>query len=601
MITLPDTVPLTDQTLRSVLVSSHHHVVASNFDLTVLKRAIVSQVHLHPSLGTTPDAPGLVGSFPATSPAFIDAATGTVLTRAAVRSYALQFAYSLHNLPPPFAHPTRPTSPPTILIFSPNNIAWPILLHGAAAAGAHLVFVHPTLVQVIQDALKSFGCTESEIRSRVVLVTSHWLTGVPDPESTGFPHLARLDIFLGRGALPKEVSFDGERSDETLYLCYSSGTTGKPKGVETTHYNLTSLIDILKPAWPGTTPCLTPSLPGNTKDPQPDVIFGSLPYYHIYGAIKLLLFPVSLGTPAVIMAGFDPMRFCEAVERYRASVLLVVPPMLVVLARHEAIERYKMTSIRMIYSGAAPLGSDLVATIRKRLRKVGVDVAVSQAYGLTETSPTVTILHSDDANTRIGSVGRVLPNLEVRLVREEAGEVITDIDNAGEMWIRGPTVMKGYLNNPSATASSITPDGWFKTGDIAMSDAEGYLTIIDRRKELIKYKVVPPAELEALLLQYPGVADAAVVGVDSKEEATELPRAYIVPIHHIPPHESTEFALQVQAWVAGRVAAHKRLRGGVVTVNQIPKSASGKILRRELRERAKGEVGHGQVLPRAKL
>ena len=374
-------------------------------------------------LGTAPDAPGLVGAFPATSPAFIDAETGTVLTRAALRSYALQFAHSLQNLPAPLAHPSHPTSPPTVLIFSPNSIVWPILLHGAAAAGfratlvnsaytstelafqytnarAHLVFAHPTLVHVVQDALKSIGCTESEIRSRVVVITSHWLTGVPDPGSS---HLVQLDTFLGRGALPHEVSFDGERSDETLYLCYSSGTTGQPKGVETTHYNLTSLIEILRPAWPGTTPCLTPSLPRDTKGPQPDVIFGSLPYYHIYGAIKLLLFPLSLGTPAVVMAGFDPMRFCEAVERYRATILLVVPPMMVVLARHEgmcsfvstynpnfvwvinglitpltAVEKYNMTSIRTMYSGAAPLGADLVATIRKRLHKVGADVVVSQ-------------------------------------------------------------------------------------------------------------------------------------------------------------------------------------------------------------------------------
>lgn len=308
-------------------------------------------------LGSTPDAPDRVGGFPATSPAFIDAVTGTVLTRAALRSYALQFAYSLHNLPAPFTHPTQP-SPPTILIFSPNSIVWPVLLHGVAAAGfratlvnsaytsteltyqytnagAYFVFVHPTLVHVVQDALKSIGCSESDIRSRVVLLTSHWLTRVPDLISTELVHFTTLDAFMGRGELPNEVNFDGERSNETLFLCYSSGTTGNPKGVETTHYNLTSLIDIIRPAWPKMTPCLTPSLPKHRLGPQPDVFFGSLPYYHIYGAVKLLLFPLSLGTPTVIIAGFDPLRFCEAVERYRATILLVVPPMLVVFARHD--------------------------------------------------------------------------------------------------------------------------------------------------------------------------------------------------------------------------------------------------------------------------
>lgn len=324
-------------------------------DVPLFRKSIFT--HL---LGTTPDAPHLVGGFPASSPAFVDAATGSVLTRAALRSYALQFAHSLHNLPAPFAHKPHPTAPPTVLIFSPNNIVWPILLHGVAAAGfratlansaytptelahqyvdagAHLVFAHPTLVPVVLDTLKSLGCTDSEIRSRLVLVTSQCLTGVADPTSADFAHFVRLDTFFGRGALPNEVSFDGERSNETLYLCYSSGTTGKPKGVETTHYNLVSVMEILRPAWPIPTPCLTPSLPGDTKGPRPDVFFGSLPYYHIYGAIKLLLFPLSLGTPAVVMAGFDPVQFCQAVERYRATIVLVVPPMLVVLARHEGM------------------------------------------------------------------------------------------------------------------------------------------------------------------------------------------------------------------------------------------------------------------------
>ena len=319
-------------------------------DVPLFRRSIFT--HL---LGTTPDTPDLVGGFPATSPAFFDAVTGTVLTRAALRSYALQFAHSLHNPPAPFVHPSRP-NPPTILIFSPNCIIWPILLHGVAAAGyratlansaytsaelafqytnagAHLVFVYPTLVHVVHDALRSTGCTESEIRSRVVLLTSGWLTHTTDHIPSEFTHFASLDTFFGRGALPNEVNFDGQRSNETLYLCYSSGTTGNPKGVETTHYNLTSLISILQPAWPTMIPTGTPALPED-RPSQLDVFFGSLPYFHIYGAIMLLLFPLSLGTPTVLIAGFDPMRFCEAIERYKATVLLLVPPMLVVLARH---------------------------------------------------------------------------------------------------------------------------------------------------------------------------------------------------------------------------------------------------------------------------
>ena len=387
-------------------------------DVPLLHRSIFT--HL---LGTTPDKPDLVGGFPADSPAFVDATTTTVLTRAALRSYALQFAYSLHQL----------SAPSTVLIFSPNSIVWPILLHGVAAAGfratlansaythtelayqyadanAHLIFSHPSLVSVVHAALKSLGYSESDIRARVVVVTSQWLTGSPDPDpGADAANLVRLDAFFGRGALESEVRFDGERANETLYLCYSSGTTGNPKGVETTHFNLVSVLEILRPAWPSTTPCHVQSWPGG-EGPQPDVFFGSLPYYHIYGAVKLLMFPLSLGTPTVVMAGFDPVRFCEAVARYRATIILVVPPMLVVLARHQgaffflkagsrrltsawtAIEKYDMTSMRFLYSGAAPLGADLVATIRTRLQKVGADVIVSQGASTPITFTLISFL-----------------------------------------------------------------------------------------------------------------------------------------------------------------------------------------------------------------
>ncbi|KAL4071324.1 hypothetical protein V8B97DRAFT_1962677 [Scleroderma yunnanense] len=577
-------------------------------------------------LGISPDTPGLVGGFPAHSPAFIDAASGVSISRGSLRSYALQLAHSLHSLPKSLRRPLSATARPTILVFSPNSIVWPIIFFGAAAAGftatlansaftaaelqhqyfdagAHLIFVHPVLFNVVQQMLTSVGFSDSDIRARVVLATTSWVTGVPDPGNLDVSGLTLLENLLGQGELDSEVSFDGERSNETVCLCYSSGTTGRPKGVETTHYNLTSIINIVKPVWPPTTPCLASSLAMTRKDTQPDVHFGCLPYYHIYGAIKLLLLPVYLGSPTVVMAGFDPEKFLEAIERYRVTIVLVVPPILVVLARHPAVDKYNLKSIRVIFSGAAPLSSNLVAVVRKRLHSVGANVVISQAYGLTETSPTVFLLPAELANEHVGTVGFILPALEIQLVREENGMALTDIEGGGEIWVRGPTVMKGYLNNSKATAASITPDGWFKTGDIGHRDKDGFFTVVDRRKELIKYKgfQVPPAELESVLLQHPEVADAAVIGVESKEEATEFPRAYVVPSRVIPRKDAESFALGVQEWVAARVAPHKKLRGGIVLMKQIPKSASGKILRRELRSQAKMDVVYGQVTLRAKL
>ncbi|KAG1740860.1 AMP binding protein [Suillus paluster] len=571
-------------------------------------------------LGVSPSSPGTVGGFPASSPAFIDALSGATISRGTLRLYALQLAFSFHNLPEPLENRTK-----TILIFSPNSITWPVMMFGAVAAGfcatlansaytpnelkyqyidagAHLVFAHPSLVGTARTMLRSLGCSEQEIRSRIVVAGAQWITGVKDASvpDAELKDLVTISQLLERGELKEEVSFDGERSNETVYLCYSSGTTGQPKGVETTHYNLTSVLEILKPVWPTSKPCLTPSIPDQGGV---DVLFGCLPYYHIYGGVKLLHMPLFLGAPSVVMAGFDPDGFCAAIARYRVTVGFVVPPMLVVFARHPAIQKHDLTSLEILFSGAAPLGAELVSTVMKRMKSFGANVTIPQGYGLTETSPTVFLLPIPDASSHVGCAGVLLPNLELRLVVESEGEAHTDIPGAGELWVRGPTIMKGYLNNPTATAAAITPDGWFKTGDIAVRDKDGFFTIVDRRKELIKYKgfQVPPAELESVLLQHAEVADAAVIGIESKEEATELPRAYIVPSRTLSSQETSSFALGVQDWVSRRVAPHKRLRGGVIIIDKVPKSAAGKILRRELRERAKTEVAEGQLIPRAKL
>lgn len=177
--------------------------------------------------------------------------------------------------------------------------------------------------------------------------------------------------------------------------------------------------------------------------------------------------------------------------------------------------------------------------------------------------------------------------------------MVDDVEDAkpgepGEMWVRGPAVMKGYLNNKEATENALTKDGWFKTGDIAIRDPDGYYYIVDRRKELIKYKgfQVPPAELESLLLSHPDIVDAAVIGVESVKQATELPRAYVVrrPGPSSNAHEVNAWIADVQKWVQSRVVKHKYLRGGILVIDAIPKSAAGKILRKELRERAKKEM-----------
>ncbi|KAF8622704.1 hypothetical protein AX15_006795 [Amanita polypyramis BW_CC] len=369
-----------------------------------------------------------------------------------------------------------------------------------------------------------------------------------------------MEDLLKLGTLTEEEKFDGRLAHETVYICYSSGTMGKPKGVETTHQNLTTVLDIVFPVFP-------PVTYGKSK------ILGILPFYHIYGAVKLLHFPFSCGTPVIIQPRFDPIQFCANVERYRITICLAVPPVLVVLARHPVIDKYDLSSLEVLFSGAAPLGAALTKAVLERLlakRNGKNNISVMQGYGLTETSPTTHMVPIQDATRKVGSVGVLLPNLEARIVvdGEGNGDIDAEEGQPGELWVRGPSIMKSYLGNKAATNDAFTPDRWFKTGDVAKRDPEGFYYIVDRRKELIKYKgfQVPPAELESILLAHPDIADVAVIGIYSAKEATELPRAYVV--HATPDAIKSEdrkitFCREVEDWIRRKVARHKYLRGGM--------------------------------------
>ncbi|KAJ6478797.1 AMP binding protein [Mycena vitilis] len=554
---------------------------------------------------------GDVGGFPGDWKAFIDAPSGASLTRAELKALALSFAYGLRNNPS-----TRPfvKRGETVLIFSPNSLAWPVVLHGSVAAGlrctlansaytshelayqyqdsqAKLVFTAEEGISIVRSMFAELGVAKADADKRILVLDNdlRWAGGTaakPSPEAVG---LLTLEDLLARRTLQKEESFEGAAANETVFLCYSSGTTGKPKGVETTHQNMTTQADLVAG--------LFPLQPGEAP------IIGVLPFYHIFGVQNLLCFPLGVGCTVVIQPRFDPVQFCADIERYKIGFGFVVPPMLVALARHPAVDRYDLSTLEYMLSSAAPLGADLVKMIQKRLlikRKLGSKLQISQAYGLTETSTGTHVLDFPSADRKVGSVGTLLPTLKARLIEDDDGELDAEEGKPGELWVQGKIVMKGYLNNLTATKNAITPDGWFKTGDVAVRDKEGYYYIVDRKKELIKYKgfQVPPAELEAILLTHPDIADAAVIGVDSVEQATELPRAYVVHAH--PEKAGTAqakvgFAQGVVEWMESRVAKHKFLRGGVVVIDGIPKSAAGKILRRQLRELAKEEVARGDV------
>lgn len=287
------------------------------------------------------------------------------------------------------------------------------------------------------------------------------------------------------------------------------------------------------------------------------------------------------------MPKFDLERFCQHVEKFKITFSYVVPPVVLMLGKSPIVDKYNLSTIRMLNSGAAPLTKDLVDAVYHRLK-----IPIKQGYGLSETSPTTHTQRWEDWNTSIGSVGRLLPNQIAKYMDAEEKEV--PVGQTGELWIKGPNVFKGYLNNSEGTKHALTDDGFFKTGDVGHQDEKGNFYITDRVKELIKYKgfQVPPAELEGLLIGNDDIDDVAVIGVYEAAQATEVPRAYVVPKKGVEASKETE--KKIVDWLAAKVASHKRLRGGVRFVDEIPKSASGKILRRVLKERATEEEKKGE-------
>ncbi|MYC86665.1 MAG: 4-coumarate--CoA ligase family protein [Gemmatimonadales bacterium] len=347
-------------------------------------------------------------------------------------------------------------------------------------------------------------------------------------------------------------------ADDLLTLPYSSGTTGVSKGVMLTHRNLVANIEQF-------------SAVGLVN--ADDVVLAVLPFFHIYGMVVVMSGALKAGATVVTMPRFDLEEFLGAIQQYRATSLYLVPPILLGLAKHPAVDGYDLSSVNWIMSGAAPLGEEVALACQARL-----GCRVFQGYGLTEASPVTHVCFGENLDAdKIGTIGPVIPSTEMMIVDLESGEALGP-GGEGEVWVRGPQVMKGYLNNPEATASTVDAEGWLHTGDVGRADEDGYVTIVGRAKELIKYKgyQVAPAELEDVLLSHPAVADVAVIPVPD-EEAGEVPKACVVRAGDVSGEE-------IMLYVAERVAPQKKVRA-VEFLEEIPKSASGKILRRFLVER----------------
>jgi acyl-CoA synthetase (AMP-forming)/AMP-acid ligase II len=368
----------------------------------------------------------------------------------------------------------------------------------------------------------------------------------------------RIESDLDRLSAPRApLGVAGDPTRDLAALPYSSGTTGLSKGVMLTHRNL--VANILQ----------TAASQGVEPD---DVVAAVLPFFHIYGMTVTMNYCLWLGATVVCFDRYERDSFPAELERHGVTRLYAVPPIILDLAKRADLHRYDLSRLRRVLSGAAPLDAALASTASDRL-----GCRVTQGYGLTETSPCTHLTPLGDDEAPLASVGPALPSTECKVVSPDTGEELGPGER-GELWIRGPQVMAGYLGNPQATANAIDGDAFLHTGDIAMIDELGYCFVVDRLKELIKYKgfQIPPAELEAVLLSHEAVADAAVIGVPDAE-AGELAKGLVVLRAPVSDEE-------LLGYVAERVSPQKRLRR-VEVVDAIPRSASGKILRRQLRDR----------------
>ncbi|WP_406409939.1 AMP-binding protein [Streptomyces halstedii] len=452
-----------------------------------------------------------------------------------------------------------------LALHSPNTVAYPAVFYGATRAGAAVTTVHP--LATAEEFAKQL--TDSSARWIVtvspLLDTARRAAGLAGGIEEIFVcdraegHTSVLDM-LGSAAAEPSIAFDP--GEDIAALPYSSGTTGAPKGVMLTHRSIGTNLEQLRP--------FVPMGPGHR-------ILAVLPFFHIYGLTALMNAPLRYGATVIVLPRFELEQFLGAIQEHRVTGLYVAPPIVLALAKHPAVGRYDLSSLTYLVSAAAPLDADLAAACSTRL---GLP-PVRQAYGMTELSPGTHVVPLDAENPPPGAVGKLLPSTRMRIVPLDGGPDLGPGAD-GEILIRGPQTMKGYLGRPEATAAMIDPDGWVHTGDVGRVDDDGWLYVVDRVKELIKYKgyQVAPAELEALLLTHDAVADAAVIGVRD-EDGNEIPKAYVVR-HSTAPHLTAE---EVTAYVAERVAPYKKVRQ-VEFIDSVPRGASGKILRRALRDRA---------------
>ncbi len=448
-------------------------------------------------------------------------------------------------------------------LYMTNRPEYVISVYGIARLGAVFTPMNPTYKEgEIEHQLRDAEASVLVVQESLYPLVRNVRTHLSSLQVILIGQRAEPGTYLFRDLLrqsspkhPPQVQLSW--TEDLVALPYSSGTTGLPKGVMLTQQNLVANnIQFISS--------------GRISDHDTMLLF--LPFYHIYG-ILLMGGGLYAGATLVIMEAFDLERSLMLAQQHHVTLYYAVPPILVALDNSARAIQYPLPDLRYIMVGAAPLAPDVAQRVQDKLH-----VTVLQGYGLTEASPITHLNPVDQGRIKLDSVGLSMPNQEQRIVDLEHGERDLDVGEIGELYVRGPHIMKGYWKDPEETAHALR-DGWLATGDIARMDRDGYVYIVDRKKEMIKYNgfAVSPAEVEAVLFQHPAVADCAVIGKPDAE-AGEIPKALIM----LRPGEDVTPEV-LMAFVESRVAGYKKIRD-VEFVVSIPKTASGKILRRVLIE-----------------
>lgn len=487
-----------------------------------------------------------------------------------------------------------------LIAFSPNSIHLPALIWGCHWAEGIVSPANPAYsVDEFKYQIEDSGAKAIAVHSscRTIAVAAAKLVSFPldrvlvfgegDGDKTSHEdvnHVMSMTRTPASGMSRKSLD-----PAQPAFLVYSSGTTGRPKGAMVTHSNVVSSL------------VLQGQVEGPHLDWRTNRLLAILPMYHIYGIpqppssittppltrtglVCLVHVPAYTGIQTTVMSKFTVKTFSNYIRNDAITHAYVAPPVVLYLAKDPGFKPADLSSLKMLTSGGAPLAPDLIRAVYSRF-----NIPVRQAFGLTETTAVCHIQRWDTWTQAIGSNGPPLTGVEVQFLDANDNPIPSTSQTEGELCMRGPTIFSGYHNNPTATTKSLTPDGWFRTGDIGYQDSEGNLYITDRLKDLIKFKgyQVAPTEIEGVLHEHGFVDDVSVVGVFHEEIASEVPLGYVVLKKSVRGSKEVVAGELVQ-FVEDRLAASKRLRGGVVFVEEIPRSGSGKILKRVLKERAEG-------------